>query len=75
MHSHPKSVVYCINNSKAKFTIPGGKSDNFDLKAGQTVLFDAVSQSVKNRGPDEIRAVLVELKKYRIDIYDLSLKD
>lgn len=37
MHSHPKSVVYCINNSKAKFAFPGDKSDNFDLKAGQTV--------------------------------------
>jgi quercetin dioxygenase-like cupin family protein len=63
MHSHPKSVVYCLNDSKAKFTFPGGKSDNVDLKAGQTVWLDAVSHSVENTGPDEMRAVLVELKK------------
>jgi quercetin dioxygenase-like cupin family protein len=63
MHSHPKSVVYCLNDSKAKFTFPGGKSDNVDLKAGQTVWLDAVSHSVENTGPDEMRAVIVELKK------------
>jgi beta-alanine degradation protein BauB len=63
MHSHPKSVVYCLNDSKAKFTFPGGKSDSVDLKAGQTVWLDAVSHSVENTGPDEMRAVLVELKK------------
>lgn len=63
MHSHPKSVVYCLNDSKAKFTFPGGKIDNVDLKAGQTVWLDAVSHSVENTGPDEMCAVLVELKK------------
>jgi quercetin dioxygenase-like cupin family protein len=63
MHSHPKSVVYCLNDSKAKFTFPGGKIDNVDLKAGQTVWLDAVSHSVENTGPDEMRAVLVELKR------------
>jgi quercetin dioxygenase-like cupin family protein len=63
MHSHPKSVVYCINNSKAKFTFPGDKSDNFEFKAGQTVWLDAVSHSVENSKPDEMRAVLVERKK------------
>jgi quercetin dioxygenase-like cupin family protein len=63
MHSHPKSIVYCINDSKAKFTFPGGKSDVVDLKAGQTIWLDAVSHSVENTGADDMRAVLIELKK------------
>lgn len=63
MHSHPKSVVYCLNDSKARFTFPDGKSDIVDLKAGQTIWLDAISHSVENTGTDEMRAVLVELKK------------
>jgi beta-alanine degradation protein BauB len=63
MHSHPKSVVCCLNNSTAKFTFPGGNTENVDLKAGQTVWLDVVSHSVENTGPEEMRAVLVELKK------------
>ena len=63
MHSHPKSVVYCLNDSKAKFTFPGGKSDTVDLTAGQAVWLDALSHSVENTGSGEMLAILVELKK------------
>ena len=61
MHSHPKCVVYMLTNSKTKFTFPDGKSENVDLKAGETIWLDPTSHSVENIG-DEMRGVLVELK-------------
>lgn len=63
MHSHPKSVAYCLNNSKLRFTFPGGKNENVDFRIGQAVWLDPLSHSVENVGSDEMRAVMVELKK------------
>jgi quercetin dioxygenase-like cupin family protein len=63
MHSHPRSVVYNLNNSQVKFTFPDGKSDVLDLKRGQAMWLDAVSHSVENTGTEDVMAVLVELKK------------
>ena len=63
MHSHPRNVVYFLNNSRAKFTFPDGKSENADLKRGQAMWYDAVSHSVENTGTEDVTAVLIELKK------------
>jgi mannose-6-phosphate isomerase-like protein (cupin superfamily) len=63
MHSHPRNVVYFLNNSRAKFTFPDGKSENADLKRGQALWYDAVSHSVENTGTEDVTAVLIELKK------------
>jgi beta-alanine degradation protein BauB len=48
MHSHPRNVAYFLNNSRAKFTFPNGKSEDADLKRGQAMWFDAVSHSRKH---------------------------
>jgi quercetin dioxygenase-like cupin family protein len=63
MHTHPKCVAYCLNDSKLKFTFPGGKNENVDFKTGQTVWLNALSHSVENIGSDEMRSIMVELKK------------
>ena len=63
MHSHPRNVAYFLNNSRAKFTFPDGKSENADLKRGQALWYDAVSHSVENTGTEDVTAVLIELKK------------
>ena len=63
MHSHPRNVAYFLNNSRAKFTFPDGKSENADIKRGKVMWFDAVSHSVENIGTEDVTAVLIELKK------------
>ncbi len=63
MHSHPKSVAICLNDQRLKFTFPNGKSDNADLKSGQSVWLDGISHAVENAGTEDVRSVVVELKK------------
>ena len=63
MHSHPHSVAICLNDQRAKFTFPNGKSEDADLKRGQAVWLDALSHSVENTGTEDASGVLVELKK------------
>jgi quercetin dioxygenase-like cupin family protein len=63
MHSHPKSVAICLNDQRLKFTFPNGKSENADLKSGQAVWLDGISHAVENTGTEDVRSVVVELKK------------
>ena len=63
MHSHPKSVAICLNDQRLKFTFPNGKTENTDLKRGQTVWLDALSHAVENIGTEDVSSVVVELKK------------
>ncbi|MDQ4014236.1 MAG: cytoplasmic protein [Thermoproteota archaeon] len=63
MHSHPKSVAICLNDQRLKFTFPNGKSENADLKSGQSVWLDGISHAVENTGTEDVRSVVVELKK------------
>jgi quercetin dioxygenase-like cupin family protein len=63
MHSHPKSVAICINDQRLRFTFPNGKTEDADLKRGQTVWLDGISHAVENVGTEDVSSVLVELKK------------
>jgi quercetin dioxygenase-like cupin family protein len=63
MHSHPKSVAICLNDQRLKFSFPNGKSEDADLKRGQTVWLDGVSHAVENIGREDVSSVVVELKK------------
>ncbi len=63
MHSHPRSVAICLNDQRLKFTFPNGKSENADLKRGQTVWLDGISHTVENIGTEDVSSVVVELKK------------
>ena len=64
MHNHPNDhVVYVMNNAKFKLTFSDGKSDEFDLKAGQTLWLNAGSHATENIGTSEGHNLVVELKK------------
>ena len=63
MHSHPKSVAICINDQRLRFTFPNGKSEDADLRRGQTVWLDGISHAVENVGNEDVSSVVVELKK------------
>ncbi len=63
MHSHPRSVAICLNDQRLRFTFPNGKSEDTDLKRGQTVWLDGLSHAVENVGTEDVSSVVVELKK------------
>lgn len=63
MHSHPRHVAYVLNNSRAKYTFPDGKSKVLDLQGGQAMWLDPTSHSVENTGTEDVTVVLFELKK------------
>ena len=63
MHSHPKSVAICLNDQRLRFTFPNGKSEDTNLKRGQTVWLDGISHAVENVGTEDVSSVVVELKK------------
>ena len=61
MHSHPESISVFLNDCKAKFTYPDGKSENIEARAGQVMHMDAFDHDPENLGgPFEL--VQIELK-------------
>jgi quercetin dioxygenase-like cupin family protein len=62
MHSHPRSVAICLNDQRLRFTFPNGKTEDVDLKRGQTVWLDGISHGVENTGTEDVSSVIVELK-------------
>lgn len=62
MHSHPANVVYPLNDSRARFTMPDGKTVDVDLKAGAVMWQDAQSHASENLGTTDARVLVIELK-------------
>ncbi len=62
MHKHPAGVVVYLADSKVKFGLPGGKSEERSGKAGETLWTPAETHLPENIGDTPIGAILVELK-------------
>ncbi len=63
MHSHPAHIVYSFTGGKAKYTSSDGKSEEREMKAGETRWLDPVSHGTENIGTSESRVLVIELKK------------
>src|SRR5215469_15539924 len=62
MHSHPESVSVFLNDCKAKFTYPDGKSENIEAKAGQVMHMEAFEHDPENLG-GSFELIQIELKR------------
>lgn len=62
MHSHPDAVAIFQTDSRVKFTYPGGKTEERDMKAGQTLFTPAVKHLPENLSDADMEVILVELK-------------
>jgi len=62
MHSHPNSVAIFQNDGRVKFTYPGGKTEEREMKAGQAVWTPAVKHLPENLTGSDMEVILVELK-------------
>jgi quercetin dioxygenase-like cupin family protein len=62
MHSHPASVVVFLNDAHAKFTMPGGKTQDVVLKAGKVQWSEPTTHLPENLGDKGFDVIQVELK-------------
>jgi quercetin dioxygenase-like cupin family protein len=64
MHNHPSNhVIYVVSDAKFKLTSPDGRTNQMDLKAGQTIWMDAGSHATENVGSTDGHLLVVEVKK------------
>ncbi len=61
MHSHPSMAIYAFNDARNRFTFPDGKTQDIELKAGETRWMDPFSHAAENIGKSETHLLLIEL--------------
>ncbi len=62
MHSHPAVVAVVVTDSKVRFTLPGGQSQELELPAGMAMYQDAADHATEVLGDSESHVILIELK-------------
>jgi quercetin dioxygenase-like cupin family protein len=62
MHSHPNTVAVFLTDAKGRFTFPDGKTQDFDVKAGEAIADTAKAHLPENTGDKAFDLVVVELK-------------
>ena len=62
MHGHPDAVAIFQTDGRVKFTYPGGKTEERDMKAGQTMFSAALKHLPENLSDGDMEVILVELK-------------
>lgn len=62
MHSHPDAVAIFQTDGRVKFTYPGGKTEEREMKAGQTLFTPAVRHLPENLSDSVMEVIVVELK-------------
>ncbi len=63
MHSHPASVAIFLRDAECRFTYPDGRTEDHNLKAGQTMVMPAMQHLPENLGATPLEVILVELKQ------------
>ena len=62
MHSHPDAMLISLQDSKARFTLPDGKTQDMDIGKETASYTPATTHSPNNVGTTPVDAILVEFK-------------
>jgi hypothetical protein len=62
MHSHPDSMLVALQDSKTRFTLPDGKTQDIDIGKETATYMTASSHAPSNIGTTPVDAILVEFK-------------
>ncbi len=62
MHSHPAGVAVFLNDLHGRFTMPGGKTQDLDVKAGTVQWAEAGAHQPENLGDEPFEVIQIELK-------------
>ncbi len=63
MHSHPHNVAYFLTDGKVKITLPDGRTEERNIKAGTSSWSEATTHAAENIGPSDFQEIQIELKK------------
>jgi quercetin dioxygenase-like cupin family protein len=61
-HYHPAAVAIAVTDAHVKFNLPGGKSQESTMKAGETMLTPAGKHLPENLSDSDFEVILIELK-------------
>jgi quercetin dioxygenase-like cupin family protein len=61
-HSHPAALAIFLNDCKARFTLEGGRVEERQGKAGETLWMEAETHLPENLSDKRFELILVELK-------------
>ena len=64
-HRHPNSVVIAVTDVNGKFNLPGGKTQDSTMKAGETRWAPAGKHLPENVSDSDFEVILVEMKTRR----------
>ena len=62
IHSHPATVAVFLTDAKGQFTFADGKTEAFDVKAGESQYGAATIHVPENTGDMAMDVIVVELK-------------
>jgi quercetin dioxygenase-like cupin family protein len=62
MHGHPASVVVFLTDGHGRFTYADGKTEEFSVKAGQTMFTGPTEHLPENLGSQPLEVLQIELK-------------
>jgi quercetin dioxygenase-like cupin family protein len=62
MHSHPDALLVSLQDSKARFTLPDGKTQDMEIGKETASYTPATTHSPANVGTTPVDAILVEFK-------------
>ena len=62
MHSHPNSVAIFQSDGRVKFTYPGGRTEEREMKTGQVTWTPGGRHLPENMTDNDMEVILVELK-------------
>jgi len=62
MHSHPDSMLVSLGDSKARFTLPDGKTQDIEIAKETASYMPAGTHAPANVGTTPVDAILVEFK-------------
>jgi quercetin dioxygenase-like cupin family protein len=62
MHSHPDSMLISLADSKARFTLPDGKTEDMEIGKETASYTPTTTHSPNNVGTTAVDAILVEFK-------------
>jgi beta-alanine degradation protein BauB len=62
MHSHPDSMLVSLGDSKARFTMPDGKTQDSAIAKDSAMFTPATTHSSANVGTTPVDAILIEFK-------------
>jgi len=62
MHEHPNAVAVFLADGQIKFALPDGKTQDADVKAGQSIWSPGGKHLPENTGDKPFDLVLIELK-------------